>query len=74
MTISRQDLQNWFSYHPPRDDQQTAAYEELRALGYQMATAIVDLTPPGPDQSAAIRKLRECIMTANAAIACGDEP
>jgi hypothetical protein len=32
---------------------------------------IVALTPPSADQTAAIRKVREAVFTANAAIACG---
>ena len=47
------------------------AYEALREAGRQFALVIIALTPPSPDQSAAIRKVREAVMTANAAIACG---
>jgi len=35
------------------------------------AQAILMDTPSGPDQTTAIRKVREAVMTANAAIACG---
>jgi hypothetical protein len=38
------------------------------------AETIIRNTPPGSDQSAAIRKVREAVMTANAAIACGEAP
>lgn len=70
MAITPADLDHWFSYHPPKDAHQVAAYEDLRAAGKMFAATILGTTPPGPDQSAAIRKVREAVMTANAAIAC----
>lgn len=63
-------VENWFTYHAPVGDQ-TAAYQELREAGKSLALAICRLTPQGADQSAALRKVREAVMTANAAIACG---
>lgn len=71
-TIGDADLERWFTYHPPREVQ-TARYELLRAQALVLARLIHTLTPPGADQSAALRKLREAIMTANAAIE-GDNP
>lgn len=68
--ITRPNLDNWFTHHPPTAEQ-VEAYEKLRNAGYSLAAAIVDLTPPSSDQTAAIRKVREAVMTANAAIACG---
>jgi hypothetical protein len=70
--VSEADLKNWFVYHAPREGQ-AGRYELLRAQGHVLATLIYELTPPGPDQSVAIRKVREAIMTANAAIACEHE-
>lgn len=65
------DIENLFSYHPPQGDQ-AERYEALREQGRQLAEKILELTPASADQSAAIRKVREAIMTANAAIACGE--
>lgn len=62
------DLDAIFSYHPPTAEQ-LPKYEDLRSAAYVFAKAIVDLTPVGADQTAAIRKVREAVMTANAAIA-----
>lgn len=62
------DLDNIFKYHAPDSDQQVA-YEKLRSSAKSFASAIVELTPPCADQTAAIRKVREAVMTANAAIA-----
>lgn len=63
------DLDRWFTYHAP-DDAQIEAYQTLRARGAALAHAILTCCPPSADRTAAIRKVREAIMTANAAIAC----
>jgi hypothetical protein len=65
------DLDNLFSYHGPKGDQEER-YARLRAAGKVLAQEILDSTPPSADQTAAIRKVREAIFTANAAIACGE--
>lgn len=70
MPITAEQLANWFTYHAPTEGQ-PQAYEELRAAGRALAETIVRLTPASADQTAAVRKVREAIFTANAAIACG---
>jgi hypothetical protein len=62
------DIPNVFSYHAPTPDQ-IPKYETLRAAASVFAQAIVDNTPPCADQTAALRKVREAVMTANAAVA-----
>lgn len=57
-----------FSYHAPHGDQ-PQRYEALRAKARELAELIVETVPWCADRTAAIRKLRECVMTANAAIA-----
>jgi ketosteroid isomerase-like protein len=66
---SARDVENWFSYHAPVGDQ-ARRYEDLRAGGGELATRIIALTPPGPDQDEAIRLVRSAVHWANAAIAC----
>jgi len=61
-------IENWFTYHSPNEDQQKR-YVELRAAAKNLAYAIKVNTKPSADQSAAYRLLRECVMTANASIA-----
>lgn len=61
-------IENWFTYHAPNEEQQKR-YVELRAIAKLMAYAIVNNTKPSADQTAALRLLRECVMTANASIA-----
>lgn len=67
----RKKLDAWFTYHPPKGDQ-AARYGILRDAAMRFAETVVENTPPGPDQTVALRKVREAVMTANAAIACGE--
>lgn len=62
---------NWFQYHLPRGNQ-AERYGDLRAKAGEFAKVIVNYCPPGADRTAALRKLRECVFTANAAIACDE--
>ena len=67
--ITDTDLLNWFTYHSPTGNQ-PIQYAKIREAGYNLANVILNETPPSADQTAAIRKVREAVMTANAAIAC----
>ena len=67
--ISDEDINNWFSYHTPTGPQ-IIAYQSIRYAARELAKVIFNSTPSSAAQTAAIRKLRECVMTANAAIAC----
>lgn len=62
------DFDNIFKYHAPTEEQKLR-YETLRYWAKEFAEAIVTNTPTSADQTAAIRKVREALMTANAAIA-----
>lgn len=75
MPISLEDLENWFTYHPPQEARgDLEAYQIIRKEGLRFAQVILNYTPPCADQSAAIRKVRETVWTANAARACHDAP
>ncbi len=65
-----EQLNNWFSYHPPIDDQ-AERYEKLRAAGKRFAEEIVALCPSSADRTVAIRHIRDAVYSANASIACG---
>lgn len=69
--MTEKDLVNLFTYHPPKGDQ-AERYQKIRDAAHSFAKVIVSETPPSADQTAAIRKLRETVMTANAAIACNE--
>lgn len=62
-------LDKWFSYHPPKGDQ-VKRYEKLRAQARLFAETIMANVPDCADRSAALRKVREAVMSANAGIAC----
>jgi hypothetical protein len=59
-----------FSYHRPTEDQ-VPKYEQIRAAAKQLAQVIVNTCPPSADRTAALRKVREAVMTANASVALG---
>ena len=56
-------VQNWFT-----DD--VVKYKEVRDAGLALARIIDKHCPESADATTAIRKVREAVMTANAAIAC----
>ena len=65
-------LENTFTYHSPCGDQ-PSRYEALRNSAKAFAETVLMNTPECDDQSAAIRKIREAVMTANAAIAINEK-
>ncbi len=66
--IQEKDLDWMFEYHRPSEDQ-VDRYTEIREKAKELARVILTLCPPCADRSAAIRKVREAMMTANASIA-----
>lgn len=69
MGITQKDLDNWFTYHPP-EGQDIQKYMFIRDKAKEFAELILKYTPTCSDQTVAIRKIREVVMTANASIAC----
>ena len=61
-------LQEVFTYHAPNETQ-LACYESIRRDAKTLAYTILEQTPHCADQAAALRLLREAVMTANAAVA-----
>jgi hypothetical protein len=70
--MTPEQILHWFTYHSPSPEQ-LPKYQEIREAGAQLALAIAKNSPACADQTAAIRKVREAVMTANAAIACGGQ-
>lgn len=68
--MQEDQISNWFTYHAPTPTQ-LASYDAIRKTAKVLATAINMECPESADKAAAMRKLRECVMTANAAVACG---
>ena len=64
----RRDIENRFTYHPPRGDQ-AERYGEIRRLALDMETALAERCPESRELSTALTKLDEMVFFANAAIA-----
>jgi peroxiredoxin len=67
MPVAAENVDDVFTYHAP-DGQQQVALEEIRNGAKALARTILDHTPKCGDQQAALRLLREAVMTANAAV------
>ena len=64
----QQQIENAFTYHEPKGDQQTR-YVAIREKAKELALLIVDVTPASREQSVALTELETAVMWANAAIA-----
>lgn len=69
--LSDEALDNLFTYHPATDDQRQR-YVSIRVGGKGLAKIMRDCCPPSAERTVAIRKVREAVMYANAAIACNE--
>jgi hypothetical protein len=67
--ITPEQLENWFTYSPSEDE--PSKYLNIRNAGKHLAATIVANSPDCADTTAAVRKVREAVTTANQAIACG---
>lgn len=61
-------LNEIFTYHAPNEEQKEA-YEQIRTAAKNLAFVMQEYCPVCADRTAALRLLRECVMTANASIA-----
>jgi hypothetical protein len=68
MSANDFDPEYVFTHHRPTPDK-LHHYDAVHDAAKRFAQVILDNTPPGADQTAALRLLREATMTANAAIA-----
>lgn len=66
--VNMTSLGEMFLFHPPTEAQRES-YLSIRAAALLFASAVYKHCPPCADTSAAIRKIREAVMTANAAVA-----
>lgn len=62
------DLENRFTYHPPKDGQ-PETYAAMRAIGLNFARTIEQACPDSREKSLAFTALEEAVMWANASIA-----
>ena len=61
-------IESIFTYHAPVGDQ-PERYRRIREAAKLLAYEIDRSCEPGPDRTAAIRKISEAVMTANKSIA-----
>ena len=61
-------IENIFTYHAPTGDQ-PAKYVRIREAAKMFAYVLHNECEPGPERTAAMRHLREAVMTANQSIA-----
>lgn len=64
------DLENRFTYHPPKPGQ-PEIYERIRLAGLSFALTIDQAAPESRELSLAIMRIEEAVFWANAAIARG---
>jgi len=62
------DLENRFTYHPPKPGQ-AETYEALRAIALNFARTIDQEVPDSREKSLALTHLEDAVMWANAGIA-----
>jgi hypothetical protein len=63
-------LRDIFTYHAPTPDQ-LPKFQAIRDASYEFSKILIANTPASADQTVAIRKLRELVMSANQSIALG---
>jgi hypothetical protein len=64
-------IETLFTYHAPTEEQKVS-YLQIREAAKALARCIDAHCPAGPDRTAAVRKIREAVMVANASIATGN--
>lgn len=67
MPVTKENVEAVFTYHAPTATQ-IVALQDVRVAARVLAGVILDEVPACADQQAALRLLRECVMTANAGI------
>jgi hypothetical protein len=63
------ELLNRFAFHPATTQGRQEDHQKVRDVCLRAAERVVELCPPGREQSLAVTKLEEAMMWANAGIA-----
>ncbi len=69
MSALHAQINNNFTYHPPKGPEQVKKYEDMRESCKALALEIVEKTPASREQSLALTNLEQVMFWANAAIA-----
>lgn len=70
-SVDQHNIDKWFGYVSSTPEQNQAR-KEIRLAAKQLAELLVVHCPKGGDRGAALRKLREVVMTARDAITLGE--
>ena len=68
MKTIKQQTDNNFKYHQPKDDQ-PERYDKLREKAKELAMLMIELCPNSRERALSLTKLEETSMWANASIA-----
>ena len=66
------ELENRFSFHPPKNQEQIDAHAWVSHATLNLAKDLVRMCPAGRNLSIALTSLEDVRMRANAALACDD--
>lgn len=69
--MTDEELDNRFSYHPPKAETVIEDYQHIRACAKGLAAVFDELCPEGREKALALTKIEEAMFWANAAIARG---
>jgi hypothetical protein len=69
--MTKEQIDNVFTYHAPKGDQQNR-YVEIREKAKELALLINKDCPESREKSIAFTKLQECVQMANASIAINE--
>jgi hypothetical protein len=72
MPVSKQNVEAIFTYHAPSPTH-LISLQRVREAAKTLAHVILEETPQCADQQAALRLVREAVMTANASIVLDGE-
>jgi hypothetical protein len=67
--VSRQEIEDRFTHHPPSNDTVVSTHEVTRAAVKRVAHKLDNLLPDSREKSLALTHLEQALFWANAAIA-----
>lgn len=67
--MAKNDLDNRFNYHPPKNDSVRELHERTRSACRELADFIDDFIPDGREKALALTNLEQSMFWSNAAIA-----
>lgn len=69
LALTIENLQELFTYHPPKTVERMTAHQKINDASVEYARVLLENSPDSPERTIAIRKIQEARMFANAAAA-----